>query len=248
MLTPNARTPSTSDGPWPVLFSVHGGARTFGSSAQPDHDGAALAVLDQRAALRWVREHIGVFGGDPDDDTVGGQSAGAGSALFLAAWEPVRRVIAHSVPNRFYTPAFARRVVEWIDTSTPGSTVASTDALAAAQRTGPLAYDPLLFGPVAAGLPALLFSAVGTVRSPGLRGFGRARDIPDHVVAATRTSRTRRCGSRATSCSASPPPGWPRRTAGRSWRGSPGRPPGTPLTCRSRPATSTGRARRTGSA
>ena len=228
VLSLNVWTPSTPDGPWPVLFYVHGGAYTFGSSAQPDYDGAALAraglvvvtcnyrlgfegfghvdghpdnrgLLDQRAALRWVRENIGVFGGDPGAITVGGQSAGAASALFLAAWEPVRRVIAHSVPNRVYTPGFARRVAEWIDARTPESAVASADALAAAQRTGPLSYDPVLFGPVADALPALevdallchtdveyaLFDAVGTFRPPAdLWAFGRDWGIPDHVVAA----------------------------------------------------------------
>ncbi|WP_211348108.1 carboxylesterase family protein [Saccharothrix texasensis] len=43
MPTLDVWAPSTSDGPWPVLFSVHGGACTFGSSARPDYDGAALA-------------------------------------------------------------------------------------------------------------------------------------------------------------------------------------------------------------
>ncbi|MFE2755058.1 carboxylesterase family protein [Actinosynnema sp. NPDC059335] len=230
VLTLNVWAPSTSDGPRPVLFHVHGGAYTFGSSAQPDYDGAALAraglvvvtcnyrlgfegfghvpgrpdnrgLLDQRAALRWVRDTVAVFGGDPDNITVAGQSAGAASALFLAAREPVRRVIAHSVPNRCYTTGFARRVARWIDPTTPESAVASADALAAAQRTGPLSYDPVLFGPVADALPALppdvdallchtdveyaLFREVGTFRPPAdLRAFGRDWGIPDHVVTA----------------------------------------------------------------
>lgn len=35
-------------------------------------------LRDQRAALRWIREHVGGFGGDPENVTVMGQSAGGG--------------------------------------------------------------------------------------------------------------------------------------------------------------------------
>jgi para-nitrobenzyl esterase len=41
-------------------------------------------LLDDVAALQWVKRNIAAFGGDPDKVTIGGQSAGAGSVGFLS--------------------------------------------------------------------------------------------------------------------------------------------------------------------
>jgi para-nitrobenzyl esterase len=61
-----------------------------------------LGLLDQVMALRWVRDNIAAFGGDPDNVTVIGQSAGAASiALHMvmpSAQGLFRRAILQSTP------------------------------------------------------------------------------------------------------------------------------------------------------
>jgi carboxylesterase type B len=52
-----------------------GGKTTIAANA------TSLGLADQRAALQWVQDHIHLLGGNPDDVTIMGQSAGGGSIM-----------------------------------------------------------------------------------------------------------------------------------------------------------------------
>ncbi|HEY3275547.1 MAG TPA: carboxylesterase family protein [Syntrophorhabdaceae bacterium] len=63
-----------------VVVSMNYRLGIFGFTAHPsfgsDHNGG-YGLEDQRAALRWVKKNIEVFGGDPENITIAGESAGA---------------------------------------------------------------------------------------------------------------------------------------------------------------------------
>ncbi|KUN09287.1 carboxylesterase [Streptomyces yokosukanensis] len=129
ILTVNVWAPEHADGgALPVFFWIHGGAYTFGSSAQPDFDGTVLAraglvvvscnyrvgfegfghvpgfpdnrgLLDQAAALRWVQDNVSAFGGDPGNVTVAGHSAGGGSVVCLMGMEQTRGLFRRAIAH-----------------------------------------------------------------------------------------------------------------------------------------------------
>lgn len=81
----------------------------FGS----DYAGSgSLGVQDQIAALRWVRDNIEDYGGDPDNVTVCGVSAGAGSALALLGAPAAKGLFARAAA--FSPGEFARQPGDFI--------------------------------------------------------------------------------------------------------------------------------------
>ena len=64
------------------IFGFIDFAEVPGGEAYPD--ALNLGLLDQIAALKWIRENIAAFGGDPDRITVLGFGSGAASILLLA--------------------------------------------------------------------------------------------------------------------------------------------------------------------
>jgi len=75
-----------------VLVTINYRLGILGFLAHPEltaestnHSSGNYGILDQVAALKWIKANIAQFGGDPDRITIFGQSAGAGSVQSLVA-------------------------------------------------------------------------------------------------------------------------------------------------------------------
>ncbi|MDI2130682.1 carboxylesterase/lipase family protein [Yinghuangia seranimata] len=214
-LTANVWTPEPGAAGLPVMVWIYGGAWRYGHSGEAMYDAGRLAragvvvvsfnyrvgfeglghvpgapenraLLDQVAALRWVRENVAAFGGDPDRVTIFGESAGGTSVATLTAAEPYtrglfRRAIAQSVAGRPVPLADAHRVTAMVATAagvpataeglrslSPARLLAAQDAPLAAIEADPdgwsfgdtvTCYAPVADGDVITGTPWELLRA-----------------------------------------------------------------------------------------
>ncbi|MBQ9577709.1 MAG: carboxylesterase family protein [Muribaculaceae bacterium] len=93
-----------------------------------------LGLLDQVEALRWVRRNIAAFGGDPDNVTIMGHSAGAGSVALLASIDEAqglfRRAIMQSGSVAFTSSREdCQRLTKRVIDATGAKTVSDLQAL-----------------------------------------------------------------------------------------------------------------------
>ena len=261
----------------PVMVWIHGGAHKMGSgadnlaNARIAREGNLVLVsinyrlgiegfaaiegappnrglLDQIAALHWVRDNIATFGGNPDRVTVFGESAGGTSVGTLMAMPAAaglfHRAIAQSFGGPFLTPelatdittAIARRrgrrpTVADLSTVEPNDLAMAGEETAATQhqhldRWGPMAAHLTFFVPTVDGevLPATPYTALaaGTGRDIELIAGHNRDEYQLFLVALRETGHDRRSGSGPSSRRLRPRPerreGLPRGLPGRHCR------------------------------
>jgi len=98
---------------------------------------ANLGLLDQVEALRWVKRNIAAWGGDPDNVTIMGQSAGGGSVALLTCIDEAQGLFKRAImmsgsvaltSSREQCQQLTRRVLDHTGAKTVAQLVAMDDS------------------------------------------------------------------------------------------------------------------------
>ena len=150
----------------------------FGFLAHPaldtkDQPSGNFGIMDMQAVLAWVKRNAAAFGGDPNNVTVGGQSAGAGASAALVVSPGSRGLIHRAIfQSGGYTPIASRATAQERGRKFAAAAGCNTSDIAKCLRALPAARiaalsgtasgtSPLVGGPVIDGkvIPMQLIDA-----------------------------------------------------------------------------------------
>ena len=149
-----------------VVVSINYRLGVFGFMPHPgfeaDHNGG-YALEDQRLAMRWVKNNIAAFGGDPDNITLAGESAGGASAcMHLMTPEHTQGLFHKAIIQSAACSFGLREVKQWSEFgSKVAQEVGCTDpAKAVACMRGKGVQELIAAGDKVAGSDLMAFAPV----------------------------------------------------------------------------------------
>jgi para-nitrobenzyl esterase len=171
-----------------ILVSVPYRVGIFGFFAHPEltkespnHTSGNYGLLDLVAALKWVQKNISAFGGDPNNVTIAGQSAGSMNVNYLVA-SPLgkglfQRAIAESGAHMLPGPGSGTSLAQAEKSGVEAAKVLNTNSLAGLRKLS--AYDllkqnnfrPIIDGYFLQQAPPEIFAANKENQVPLLTGW-----------------------------------------------------------------------------
>lgn len=176
-----------------VLVSINYRLGALGYLAHPTLTKAAgrqptgnFGLMDQIAALKWVRRNIAAFGGDPSNVTVFGESAGGASVLALLATPEARGLFGGAIvqsgggwsPPRTLGQAEANGAEALSKAGAPANATADQLRAIPFEKLVPLAgdYGPFQDGRLMALSPAQAFGRDRAIDVPLIIGWNSGED------------------------------------------------------------------------